>query len=92
MKEQIHCIIHGRVQMVGFRFFAVRQAQKFGVTGYVRNLPDGTVEVLAQGDSADIDGYASTLKRGPSSAQVDYVDIDRTQEISEEYDAFDVRW
>lgn len=50
-----HIIFIGRVQGVGFRFTASRIANRYGLTGFVRNLPDGTVEMLAQGKSDDID-------------------------------------
>ena len=50
-----HVIFTGRVQGVGFRFTAHRMAQRHQLTGFVRNLPDGTVEMLAQGPARDID-------------------------------------
>lgn len=50
-----HIIFMGRVQGVGFRFTASHIANRYGLTGFVRNLPDGTVEMLAQGRSDDID-------------------------------------
>ncbi len=59
--------ITGRVQMVGFRFFAVRQAQRHAICGYVRNRYDGSVEVLAQGEERDLSRFLSTLKKGPLS-------------------------
>lgn len=50
-----HIIFIGRVQGVGFRFTASRVANRYGLSGFVRNMPDGTVEMLAQGRSDDID-------------------------------------
>ncbi len=50
-----HIIFRGNVQGVGFRFTAVRIAQRHGVAGWVRNLPDGTVEMFAQGQSEDVE-------------------------------------
>jgi len=50
-----HVIFEGRVQGVGFRFTALRIANRYGLTGWVRNVPDGSVEMLAQGNSRDIE-------------------------------------
>ncbi len=57
-----HVIFIGRVQGVGFRFTAHRMAQRYQITGYVRNLPDGTVEMLAQGPAQDIDDCIQDIK------------------------------
>ncbi|NLK41647.1 MAG: acylphosphatase [Planctomycetes bacterium] len=57
-----HIIFHGRVQGVGFRYIACRVAAKYGVTGFVRNLPDGTVEALMQGSPNAIDLCLKEIK------------------------------
>lgn len=57
-----HIIFVGRVQGVGFRFTAHRIARRHQLTGFVRNLPDGTVEMLAQGRPEDIDDYIRDMK------------------------------
>jgi acylphosphatase len=57
-----HVIFIGRVQGVGFRFTAHRTAQRHQLTGFVRNLPDGTVEMLAQGSAQDIDDCIRDIK------------------------------
>jgi acylphosphatase len=57
-----HVIFVGRVQGVGFRFTAHRMAHRHQLTGFVRNLPDGTVEMLAQGSARDIDGCIRDIK------------------------------
>lgn len=66
-------IVRGHVQGVGFRYFAVRAARRFGVTGTVRNMPDGTVEAIAQGSDDAIAGFRAELERGPSFGRVDSV-------------------
>lgn len=72
-------IISGRVQGVGFRYFALRQAERYGITGYVRNLDDGRVEVLAQGEEADVAAFLDVLRQGPPLARVTSIE----QEIVE---------
>ena len=54
-KIRKHIILHGRVQGVGFRYYAVNKANQLGLTGWVRNLPDGTVEMEVQGNEPSID-------------------------------------
>jgi acylphosphatase len=69
-------LISGYVQRVGFRFFAEAQAAVEGVHGYVRNLPDGRVEVLAEGDEESVTRLERALRRGPVSARVDSVVVE----------------
>jgi acylphosphatase len=63
-------IISGRVQAVGYRFFAERVANQLGICGYVKNLWDDTVEVYAIGDEASLEEFRRHLARGPRSALV----------------------
>ncbi|MBS6032568.1 MAG: acylphosphatase [Pantoea sp.] len=66
--------VHGRVQGVGFRYSTQAEAKTLGVQGYARNLDDGSVEVLACGESEQVDALISWLKAGgPRSARVDQV-------------------
>jgi acylphosphatase len=67
-------LIEGRVQGVGYRWWAVRTAGDLGLAGWVRNLRDGSVEILAIGDDAAIDGLAQACLQGPPPAQVRSVD------------------
>ena len=66
--------ISGEVQGVGFRFFAQRAAARHQVVGYVRNLPDGRVEVLAEGIPEGIEGFKHDLAAGPQHARVEQVE------------------
>jgi acylphosphatase len=66
-------LISGRVQGVGFRFFVEARATAEGVHGWVRNLPDGRVETLLEGEGASVERVQSALWRGPSGAVVDDV-------------------
>ena len=63
-------IIDGEVQGVGYRFFALRAAARHEIPGTVRNLPDGRVEVIAEGDREAIDGFRNELATGPYLARV----------------------
>jgi acylphosphatase len=63
-------VVNGRVQGVGFRYFVVREAQALGLAGWVRNLPDGRVEVLAHGEADLVNALEARLWEGPPHAQV----------------------
>ena len=65
--------ISGRVQGVGFRWFTEKEARARNVKGYVRNLQDGRVEVVAQGEREDVAQLCDALRQGPSASRVDAV-------------------
>lgn len=67
-------LVSGRVQGVGFRFFAQRAAAKHQIVGYVRNLEDGRVEALAEGTSAAVEGFKAEITAGPSYSHVEQVE------------------
>ena len=67
---QIHVVLSGRVQGVGFRYFALRAAQRLNLHGWVRNLPDGSVELEAEGAREALERFADEMRRGPSAAQI----------------------
>jgi acylphosphatase len=67
-------LVSGRVQGVGFRWFVWREAGRLGLEGYVRNLPDGTVEVVARGAKEAMDELEQMLTSGPATARVDGVE------------------
>ncbi len=69
-----HAMIRGFVQGIGYRKWARKEAQKLGLTGWVRNLPDGSVEVLLQGDKEKIEKLLEIYKKGPFMAEVESVD------------------
>ena len=69
-------IIQGVVQGVGYRFFAVDQAKQYNIRGYAKNLPNGDVEVVAEGDEGMIKDYIEQLKVGPVSAHVTGVNVE----------------
>lgn len=75
--------ITGRVQGVGFRWFTRRAAGMRGITGYVMNLPDGTVLCEAQGEQQALDAFVADLHRGPSHGQVAEVSVRTVAELDE---------
>ncbi len=88
---RVRIIVKGRVQGVGYRFFTQRTALELGIRGYVRNLPDGTVEVVAEGSPEVIEKFIERLKEGPPLAIVEDMEI---QEVppDEEFETFEVRY
>lgn len=76
MFEEIYCRIDGRVQMVMFRDFAQRKARSLEIVGWVKNLPDGTVEVVAQATPDTLKQYVAHLHEGSILSRVDSVAVD----------------
>jgi acylphosphatase len=66
--------ITGRVQGVGYRYFALVEAQGLGVAGYAKNLSDGSVEVVAEGPDEAVQAFESRLREGPAFSRVEIVD------------------
>lgn len=75
MKARAHIFVSGRVQGVFFRDHTQRWASSLNLTGWVKNIRDGRVEALAEGDKEKIEELIIRLKEGPPSAQVDRVDV-----------------
>ncbi len=67
--------VYGRVQGVGFRFFASRLSKKYNLLGYAKNLPDGTVEIIVQGKEKDLQNFIKEIRIGPTLAKVEKLDI-----------------
>ena len=86
---RVHLIIEGRVQGVWFRESTRRQALRMGVTGWVRNRPDGTVEVAAEGEESRVRALVDWCGEGPPAARVTRVQ-QRPAEWRGEFDAFEI--
>jgi len=86
---RLHATISGRVQGVGFRYFTLEAGHALGLTGWVRNLRDRRVEVLAEGPLESVNRLLAILRRGPVSSQVTDVAYEFT-EASGEFDGFRV--
>ncbi len=83
-------IVKGRVQGVGFRYFTHRIAQELGVRGWVKNLPNGTVEVYAEGDEDPIEQLLTGIKKGPFLGFVEDVEVGEVE--PEGYQGFSIEW
>jgi acylphosphatase len=70
----LHAVVSGDVQGVGFRYFVRQHARELGIRGWVRNRPDGSVEVQAEGETASVDQLRELLSQGPMGAHVTRVD------------------
>ncbi|GIW39526.1 MAG: acylphosphatase [Candidatus Binatia bacterium] len=75
--SRVHLLVSGRVQGVGFRFSALDHARRLGLTGWVRNLPDGRVEIVAEGDPERIERFVRWCHEGPPGALVTHVEEER---------------
>jgi acylphosphatase len=69
-QERLVATVHGRVQGVGFRWFVMREAAHLGLAGWVANLADGSVEVVAEGAEADLERLVAALWEGPAASIV----------------------
>jgi len=90
MKSRFHACISGRVQGGFFREFTRRWAQTLGLTGWVRNVFDGRVEVVAEGEEEKLNLLLEKLKEGPPLARVEKVDV-TWEEYKAEFDDFKIK-
>jgi acylphosphatase len=84
MEEKLHYKIHisGRVQGVGFRWSALREARNIGINGFVQNLSDGTVYIEAEGTAEQLNIFVEWCKRGPGFSVVDSVNVDPSSPVN----------
>jgi acylphosphatase len=81
VKVTKHAVVHGRVQGVGFREYLRREAERLGVTGWVRNRRDGTVEAMVHGSPDDVAQILDWMRRGPPAACV--MDVQASDAVGE---------
>lgn len=89
--QRLHATVHGRVQGVSFRHYTMLRAREIGVSGWVRNLPDGAVEVIAEGGRDQLDDLLAFLRQGPPAARVLEVDV-LWGAATGEFDGFGIRF
>ncbi len=73
--HRVHVVVHGRVQGVGFRAFVLHRARELALAGEVRNLPDGAVEVTAEGAPETLARLVDEVRSGPRAARIENVDV-----------------
>lgn len=88
---EFEIIVSGRVQGVGFRYFALHKAQELAITGWVKNRVDGSVKIVAQGDEPTLKTYVDYLRLGPTLSRVDKITIYRS-DITTVFDNFSVKY
>ena len=76
MKKKLHLLVSGLVQGVGFRYFVLRCAQRYSLTGWVKNLPDSRVEVMASGDEKALIELLGLIKQGPDFSAVEDIIVE----------------
>lgn len=90
LPSALKALVNGRVQGVGFRYFAQALARQYGLKGYVRNLADGSVEVLAVGERQVLEVFVRDLRQGPPGARVGQCQV-RWLDACEPYADFTIR-
>ena len=88
--KKIRAIAEGKVQGVGFRMYTQKKAEELGVVGFVQNLSDGTVKIVAAGEDDKVDALIDWAKSGSPAAKVDNLQIETLEDRSEEFDSFEV--
>ncbi len=90
-EKRVHALISGRVQGVWYRASTRQEAIRLGLSGWVKNLPDGRVELVAEGPAQAVDALIKWCHKGPPYAAVDKVDVEE-QAPTGKYDDFDLRF
>ncbi|MBW2995745.1 acylphosphatase [Candidatus Woesearchaeota archaeon] len=91
MKSRLHLIVHGRVQGVFFRYNTQKKAKKFGLTGWVKNNPDRTVEIIAEGEESKLKELAAWCSKGPLLAKVEKIDTS-WKKYKGEFESFSISY
>jgi acylphosphatase len=90
-RSRVKVIVKGIVQGVNFRYYTQRQAAKYNINGWVKNLPDGSVAAVFEGEEHDVAAMVQWCRRGPSSAQVTEL-IEQPEEDRGEFSSFSVKY
>ena len=91
MKKRVHVYYSGRVQGVGFRMTAEETAQEAGVVGWVKNLRDGRVEVVAEAEEKTLQRFLATIRNGPMKNFIAQVEVSWSN-ASDTFDEFEIRY
>ncbi|WP_079505425.1 acylphosphatase [Mesobacillus jeotgali] len=88
---QLQIIVSGEVQGVGYRYYTQMKAIQFGITGWVRNLQEGGVEILASGPKAELEKFIDEVRRGNPFSTVDHIEVNEIKNI-ESYKSFAIKY
>lgn len=91
MKKRLRVYVSGRVQGVFFRSFTKQKAVEHSVSGWVRNLPDGRVETVLEGEDGSVSSILEALRAGPPHSRVDKLDV-QTERYTGEQRGFEIRY
>jgi len=89
-QQRLHAVVYGRVQGVGVRYFTQERAVFLGLTGWVRNRWNGTVELVAEGPEADLETFLKAIQRGPRAGTTQNVNVDWLENTGE-FSSFRIR-
>ncbi len=89
--KRVHLWVSGVVQGVAFRYFACRKARELGVVGWVKNLLNGSLEIMAEGEEWQLKEFIESVRIGPPAATVTEVEI-KEEEFKNEFNQFEVRF
>jgi acylphosphatase len=90
--ESIRFIVYGKVQGVFYRKFVAQKLRQMGIRGYVRNLPDGTVEVVVRATEEELDGIRKALEEGSPLSEVERIEMEYLDDDDLLYDGFEIRY
>jgi acylphosphatase len=88
---QLHIIVSGKVQGVGFRYFSQMKAVQYGITGWAKNLADGSVEIVASGSKDQLDPFIEDLRIGNPFSKINNIEITESG-ITEDYHSFTIKY
>ncbi|WP_338471771.1 acylphosphatase [Niallia sp. XMNu-256] len=88
---QLHIIVSGKVQGVGYRYFSQMKAVQYGVTGWAKNLPDGSVEILAIGTNDQLEPFIEDLRIGNPFSKIEEMNITEGEK-SEDFHSFTIKY
>ena len=90
MKQQVHVFYEGHVQGVGFRYTAEEKARRLGLTGWVRNLRDGRVELVAEGEEGVVLAFLEQMRDGPLRQYIEHAEVTWSH-VVDRFDHFEIR-
>lgn len=89
--RRVHVLIRGDIQGVGFRHHTAKKARELGLSGFVRNLPHGSVEIVAEGETAKVEELLVFCRRGPPMATVTEVVVEE-EKVTGEFEGFAIQY